>query len=60
MKSYHWFNRNRPRQLAPALIVLVALTLSAQSVQDQHGYTLIEFDLPGFQDTFPEDNNRRE
>jgi len=37
--------------------VLGTLAISVQSAQDQHGYTVIEFNVPGFQDTFPEDNN---
>src|SRR6266699_2413621 len=58
MKTYYWLNRNRLLRLAPALVVLAALAISAQlSAQDQHGYTFIEFNVPGFQDTFPEDIN---
>jgi hypothetical protein len=37
-----------------------ALAISAQlSAQDQHAYTFIEFDTPGFQNTFPQDINAR-
>src|SRR6266550_4707940 len=51
---------NRVLRLAPALVVVVALTISARlSAQDQHGYTFIEFNTPGFQDTFPQDINPR-
>jgi uncharacterized membrane protein len=60
MKTYYWFTRNRVLRLAPALVVVVALAISAQlSAQDQHGYTFIEFNTPGFQDTFPQDINPR-
>ena len=60
MKTYCWFTRDRLPRLAPALVVLVALAISAQlSAQDQHGYTFIEFNTPGFQDTFPQDINPR-
>jgi len=57
MKSYYRLNRNRLWPLGPTLIVLGTLAISVQSAQDQHGYTVIEFNVPGFQDTFPEDNN---
>lgn len=57
MKTCYSLNPDRLRRLAAAFIILVALAISAQSAQDQRGYTLIEFDVAGFQDTFPEDNN---
>ena len=51
---------NRVLRLAPTLVVVVALAISAQlSAQDQHGYTFTAFNTPGFQDTFPQDINPR-
>ncbi len=51
---------NRVLRLAPALLVVVALAISAQLfAQDQHGPTFIEFNVPGFQNTFPQDINPR-
>src|SRR5258705_2512560 len=45
--------------LAPVLVVVVALAISAQlSTQDQHGSAFIEFNVPGFQDTSPRTSTR--
>ena len=58
LKTNCSFTRNCPLRLAPTLVVVIVLAISAQlSAQDQHGYTIIEFNTPGFQDTLPEDIN---